>query len=123
VELLRPYYPGLTALPEHVRADGVAVRYLPPPPDVVPTDGLFARPALIVFPRHVPGAAPVLRRIGPAEALGRLLAECIAIPRRLNAAAATTIVAAVDNADCRELVTGDLDASAEMLLAWAEGGA
>jgi hypothetical protein len=122
VALLAPHYPGLAALPEHIRADGVAVRYLPPPPTSLLNGGEYARPELIVFPRHVAGAEASLRRIGPAEALGRLLAECIAIPRRLNASAAATIVATVENADCRELVTGDLDASAALLMTWAEGG-
>lgn len=114
--LLAPHYPALADLPEHDREDGIAVRYLPPPgwQGVAPTS---TQPVIVVFPRYVPGAATALRPLGAAQALGRLLAECLAIPRRLSAASMGTVVEMVERASCWELVSGDLDSAAEQIVA------
>jgi hypothetical protein len=115
--LLEPHFPGLSALAEHDREDGVAVRYLPPPRAALPQPGSAARPAIMVFPRHVPGAATMLRSVPAADALARLLAECLAIPRRLDTEAVATIVETVEQAACWELVMGDLDDAARQVMA------
>jgi len=120
LEALEPHFPGLSALPEHDREDGVTVHYLPPPRERLPPPGRTARPAVVVFPRYEPGAAPRLRPVPPADALGRLLDECLAIPRRLDTEAVATIVETVERASCWELVTGELDAAARQVMALAE---
>jgi hypothetical protein len=126
VALLSPYFPSLSHLPEHDREDGVSVRYLPPVLDR--QNPAPQRPGLtpgltVVFPRYVPGAATVMRRLEAADALSRLLAECLAIPRRLDLAAAATIVDTVEQASCWELISGNLDEAAGrvMTAAGAEG--
>ncbi len=118
--LLEQYFPGLPALPEHDREDGVTVRYLPPPRTSLPPPGRVARPVVVVFPRYMPGAASSLRPVAAADALGRLLAECLAIPRRLDTEAVAAIVEAVERTACWELVSGDLDAAARQVMALLE---
>jgi hypothetical protein len=83
-EALSAHFPGSLELPEHDREDGVAVRYLSPPPASLPALGRAARPELLVFPRFVPNAPTTLRPLSSADALARLLAECLAIPHRGN---------------------------------------
>jgi len=121
VPLLEPFFPGLTALAEHDREDGVSVRYLSPPPENMPPPERSARPALIVFPRYVAGARTEARPLSAADALGKLLAECIAIPHPLDVEAVATIVDAVERASCWELTSGDLDTAARQVVALAEG--
>jgi hypothetical protein len=118
--LLEPHFPGLSALPEHDREAGVTVRYLPPPRASLPPPGRVARPAAVVFPRYVPGAALTLRPVAPVDASGRLLSECLAIPRRLDTEAVAAIVETVERAACWEAVAGDLDAAARQVMALAE---
>jgi len=114
-ELLRAQYPKLQELPEHERDDGVIVRYMPPPPTSLPSPVRAERPALIVFPRYVPGAARKPARVAPADALRRMLDECLAIPRRLDFEAVATIVDTVDRVPCWEVATGDVDTAIEQI--------
>jgi hypothetical protein len=116
VEALAAHFPGSWELPEHDREDGVAVRYLPPPPSSMPAPGRAARPELLVFPRFVADAPTTLRRLASADALARLLAACLAIPRRLDTESVATIVEAVEHASAWELTTGELDVAAGELM-------
>jgi hypothetical protein len=120
--LLTTHFPELCHLPEHDREDGVTVRYLPPPRASLPPPERSARPALLVFPRHAPGDAVQMRPLRPADALGRLLGECLAIPRRLDTEAVATIIETVERAACFDLVTGDLDIAAGQIIKIAETG-
>lgn len=118
--LLAPHFPELQTLAEHDREDGVTVRYLAPPAASLPSPGHAAPPSVVVFPRYEHGATLLLRRVAAAEALGRLLAECLAIPHRLDTDAVAAIVETVEQAACWELVAGDLDAAARQVMALAE---
>jgi hypothetical protein len=120
--LLAAHFPELCHLPEHDREDGVTVRYLPPPRASLPSPERAARPTLVVFPRHAPGGAVQMRPLRPADALGRLLGECLAIPRRLDTEAVATIIETVERAVCCELVTGDLDIAASQIIRIAQTG-
>jgi hypothetical protein len=112
LEALKEQFPGLPALPEHDREDGVTVRYLPPPPASLPSPAQSERPALILFPRYERGAAPGLRRISAPDALARLLDECLAIPRRLDFEGVATMVETVERASCWELATREANIAA-----------
>jgi hypothetical protein len=118
--LLAAHFPELCDLAEHDREDGVTVRYLPPPSASLPSPERAARPTLVVFPRHVPRGAVQSRPLPPADALGRLLGECLAIPRRLDTEAVATIIETVERAACFDLVTGDLDTAASQIIKIAE---
>jgi hypothetical protein len=114
---LAPHFPGLLDLPAHRRKDGAAVRYLPPPPPrSLPEEGRSGIPAVLVFPVHVDGAPAVLRPLSAAEAFGRLLDECVAIPRALSVADATALVGIVAGMRCFTLTSGDPDSAAEAIL-------
>lgn len=120
-EALAAHFPGSSELPEHDREDGVSVSYLSPPPASVPAPGRTARPELLVFPRFVPNAPTTLRRLPPADALARLLAECLAIPHRLDTELVATIVEAVEHASSWEIATGELDVAAGQLMDLLQG--
>jgi hypothetical protein len=117
---LAAHFPKLCHLTEHDREDGVSVRYLPPPRASLPSPERAAQPTLVVFPRHAPAGAVEMRPLRPADALGRLLGECLAIPRRLDTEAVTTIIETVERAACFDLVTGDLDVAASQVIRMAE---
>jgi hypothetical protein len=108
-------------LPEHDREDGVAVRYLSPPPASLPALGRAARPELLVFPRFVSNAPTTLRPLSSADALARLLAECLAIPHRLDTESVATVVEAVEHASSWEVTTGELDGAAGQLMDLLQG--
>jgi hypothetical protein len=117
---LAAHFPQLCELPEHDREDGVTVRYLPPPRASLPPPERAARPALVVFPRHASKGAVQMQPLRPADALGRLLGDCLAIPRRLDTEAVTTVIETVERAACFDLVTGDLDTAASQVIRIAE---
>jgi hypothetical protein len=119
--VLATCFPDLPGLPEHEREDGVAVRYLAPPAQSLAGPAAPARPVVIVFPRHQPGAAARARRLSAMDALGRLLAECLAVPGKLTGEAVETIVETVERAACWDLVTGDLEEAARFVTEAVEG--
>ena len=110
------HFPGASELPQHDREDGVAVRYLPPPLSSLPALGRAACPEFLVFPRFVPNASTTVRRLSPADALVRLLAECLAIPHRLDTESVATIVEAVERASSWEITTSELDVAVRQLM-------
>jgi hypothetical protein len=87
----------------------------------MPAPGRAARPELLIFPHFVPNAPTTLRPLSPADALARLLAECIAIPHRLDNESVATIVEAVEHASSWEVTTGELDVAARQLMDLLQG--
>lgn len=114
-ELLERYYPGLSELPQYDRQDGIQVRYLPPPASSLPQDRA-ERAALIVFRRYVENAPLRCRPLSPVEAFGRLMEECVAIPKPLDLADAAVLVDFIEGVRCHEMSGGDLDAGAACVL-------
>jgi hypothetical protein len=116
IDLLKPHFPGLPELPTHDRQDRMAVRYLPPPVRSLPEENRSEPPALLVFPGYVEGAPTALRPLSAAEAFGRLLDECVAIPKPLSLTDAAALVSTVEKLRCFALTGGDLDAAAATIL-------
>ncbi len=110
--LLAPHFPGLAGLPVHHRQDDIKVRYLPPPPHSLPGDDSGLHAAAIVFPRHVEGAPVDVRPLSPAAAFGRLMDDCVAIPKPLALADAAALATFIERVRCYELTGGDLDGAA-----------
>ncbi|MEO8936733.1 MAG: PqqD family peptide modification chaperone [Burkholderiaceae bacterium] len=102
-------FPMLAEQPEHDREDGLTVRYLRPPASSIAPLGRRSRADFIVFPRYEAHAKTQSRRIASADALGRLSAECLAIPRALTAQAVAALVESVERASCWSLTIGDDD--------------
>jgi hypothetical protein len=122
VEHLSDLFPELPGSAKHDREDGLSVRYLPPPPTSMPPQGRVARIDVIVFPRYEAGAKTSLRTVSAADALSRLLAECLAIPQKLTLQAASTLVETVERAACWELISSDLDDAVASILALVDTG-
>lgn len=122
VEHLSDFFPELPGSAKHDREDGLSVRYLPPPPTSMPPQGRVARIDVIVFPRHEAGAKTSLRTVSAADALSRLLAECLAIPQKLTLQAASTLVETVERAACWELISSDLGDAVASILALVDTG-
>jgi len=107
VPLLEPWYPGLGALPAHRREDGKTVRYLEPPRRARLRDPDRSYPvAALVFPRVAPRTR--LRALPRAEALRRLLAQCLVLPEDLDAERVRLLVAWLRGLRCFELESGPL---------------
>jgi hypothetical protein len=121
VDSLASAFPRLADFPEHDREDGVTVRYLPPPSATLPPPARAARPSVMVFPRHAPGRAAKLQALPAADALGRLLEECLAIPRRLKLESVAMMVEAIESTPCRELLFGEGDDAARLLMELVNG--
>jgi hypothetical protein len=116
VPVLAPYFPTLPALPEYDREDGHRVRYLPPPPASLPAESEAAAARLVVFRRYLPGAAQTLRPVSRAEALGRLMDTCVAIPGQLDLPDAAALIGFAQRVEAYELTGGDLDEQARTVL-------
>ena len=113
--LMAAHYPGLLDLPQHLREDDKWVRYLPPSAASHASPEIGLAPALVVFPRYEAGAALDLRPVARPAAFGRLLDECVAIPKPLDIEKAATLVGIAEGLRCWELVCGDLEASAQAI--------
>jgi hypothetical protein len=116
VDLAARYFPGVAALRQHDRMDGKKVRYLPPPVECLPNNDDPRPASIVVFPRYVEDAPVTLSQLTPAEAFGRLLEECVAIPKDLTLEDAATLVNTMEGLRCYALISGDLDAAAEAVL-------
>lgn len=108
IPILEPLIPGLAALPVHERADGKAVRY-PPPPGTLADPRRSLPVAAIVFPRYVAGAETSFTPLGRVEALQLFLQDCVAIPKKLTRADATTLIDWFQTIDCYRLTYDALD--------------
>jgi hypothetical protein len=107
IPLLAPWYPNLAALPAHEREDGKTVRYLEPPRRARLRDEGRTHPvAALVFPRVAPRTR--LRALPHAEALRRLLAQCLVLPEHLDAERVRLLVAWLRGLRCFELESGPL---------------
>src|SRR5262249_39949291 len=92
-DLMTPLYPVLPTLPVHLRSDGKHVRYVPPPPRSLPRDLRRSLPVrLIVFPSYEPSANTAMEPLSKAEALARLLAQCLAVPLNLDLSKVAALV-------------------------------
>lgn len=106
-EIMQRYYPDLHQLPIHRRDDGKLVRYIPPP-----SGSVRQRPAPvshIIFPRYQAGAVSELRRLTRSDALGRLMAECMAASERFDLAKVRELVDWIAQTECFSLTFSSLD--------------
>jgi hypothetical protein len=110
VPLLEPLFPGVAALPAHEREDGKIVRYLEPPRRALPRDMDRTFPiTTLVFPRVAP--ATELRPLARPEAMRRLLAQCLVLPRALETRDVRRLVAWLRGLRCFELDSGPLSSA------------
>jgi len=120
-DLMARYYPHIEDLPPHRRSDDKLVRYIAPP------TGAARWPSLpvshIIFPRFDPNAANELVRIPRADALGRVMEECLALSRRLNRQNVAELIRWIEAVDCYALTFQSLDEAAELVTQLAQSPA
>jgi len=108
--LLIPLYPELANLNAHERPDGKVVRYMPPPARSLPKDlGKSLPIRRIIFPVYDPNSMTVLRPLSKADALARLLSQCLAVPLDLNPDRVAALVRWIAAVEAHELVMSSLD--------------
>lgn len=105
-DVMLQYYPDLPTLPVHRRDDGKLVRYIPPPPHIAQYHP--APVSHIIFPCYRAGVPTRLRSIGRSEALGRLMAECLAAREQLDADRAMELVKWISQIACYDLTFSSL---------------
>jgi len=107
-------WPEVRALPIDVREDGEVVRYLVPPREVVAAEAR-APVGWIVFPRYTPGANTSLRAVSKADALRRLMAECLVLPNSLERSGVQIFAQWIRSVETYELIMGPVtEAVAEL---------
>lgn len=122
LDVVSRLFPQIRALPLHRRGDGKRVAYLPPPGDRIPAHGATRPVAAIVFPRYAPdGAACSCASLGKAEAVERLLAQCLGVACRLDVARVGRLVEWIKHVPCYDLAFADLSAAVEAILRVIEG--
>jgi HprK-related kinase A len=115
VKVLERYYPGLAALPVHLRTDGKLVRYLSPSLNSFPAavDGTAAVNALI-FPKYMDESRNRLESIAKIEALQRLAATGSS-NRAFTDWDLACMIGLVESRPCYELVYQDLDQAVALI--------
>jgi len=112
--VLASRYPELAQLAAHRREDEQTVRYLPPPQPLPPASRSLPV-GWIVFPRYAPDAGTALRPIGRAEALQRLMRECLVLPEALERRGVEALVRWMREVACFELTMSDLDQAVRLV--------
>jgi len=108
--LLTPLFPELASLAAHERPDGKVVRYMPPPPHALPEDlGRSLPVGRIIFPWYEPASSTSLRPLSKAEALARLLSQCLAVRLDLNHERVAGLVRWISDIETHELRMSSLD--------------
>ncbi len=109
-DLLGPLFPELLGLSAHQRPDGKVVRYLLPPPRSLPTDLDRSLPVRrVIFPWYEPTSTTKLRSLSKAEALSRLLSQCLAVPLDLDPERVAALVHWISGVEAHELIMSSLN--------------
>ena len=112
-DVMLRYYPDLLTLPVHRRDDEKLVRYIPPPPNIAQHPP--APVSHIIFPCYRADVPTRLRPIGRSEALGRLMAECLAAREQIDAARARELVAWISQVACYDLTFSSLSEAVRLI--------
>ncbi len=102
-------FPQVRQLPVHRRGDGKRVAYLPPPPAALRPAESRATVRALLFPQYCAGAALRVQDLPAAEALQRLLGQCLSVARPLDLAAVRGLVGWIGGLRCAALEYGALD--------------
>jgi len=113
---LAPLYPELAQLAAHERPDRKLVRYMPPPARSLPKDLEKSLPVRrIIFPCYDPDADTTLQSLSKADALARLLDQCLAVPLDLTYERVAALVRWIASVKTHELTMSSLDKALELV--------
>ena len=112
-DLMTRYYPDLETLPIHIRNDRKRLRYVPPP--AAAADQAPSPVSQIIFPQYKKNAQTELMPVTRSDALSRLMAECLALRRRLDQENVRNLVRWIAGIDCYALTFSSLDEAVELV--------
>jgi hypothetical protein len=93
----------------HHRGDGKRVAYMPPPAGSRPASDAAQPVAALIFPRYTQHAQAVLDPLPKANALKRLMDECIVVSAGLDFARVQALVEWVSRTPCHALSYGSTE--------------
>ena len=100
--------PDVAHLPFHARGDGKRVAYVRPPAGRIPRWDARRPVAAIVFPRFEAGVATTLCPVRPAEALARVLSQCLGVGPTLTDDHVARLIAWIGRVSCHTLTFSHL---------------
>jgi hypothetical protein len=109
IDALAGRFPQARMLPLHRRGDGKRVAYMPPPAHSRPSSDVPRPVRALVFPRFAPGAKTSLDALPRAEALKRLMSQCLVVAQRLDVDRVETLVRWIAKVPCYALEYGSTD--------------
>ena len=75
----------------------------------------------IIFPRYELGARTEIKPVARAEALGRLMGECLALRQRLNLLNVKEVIDWIAGVDCYTLTFSSLDEATQLVAQVVQG--
>jgi len=116
IEALADRFPQVRTLPLHRRGDGKRVAYMPPPAQRRPSSEHPRPVRALVFPRFEPGARTSLEPLPRAEALQRLLSQCLVVAQPLNVDRVETLVRWISGIPCYALDYGSTEGAVDAMV-------
>jgi hypothetical protein len=112
---LSRYYPRLPEIPAYRREDEQEVRYLSPPPESRLVSEAPAPCGVVVFPRYDGAVSTRLLPLERAEALKRLMVECMVLPRLMERRDAANLTRWMRSITCYELTFSSLSEAVDAI--------
>ena len=106
-DVMARYFPRIMDVPMHRRFDGKDVRYVAPPPERV--QHRSGRVSHIVFPKYEANKETRLTLVPRADALRRLMEECLALRTHLSVELVQKMIDSLSRIDCYALTFSSLD--------------
>jgi hypothetical protein len=107
------YFPQILQVPAHRRRDGKDVRYVAPPKNLV--QHTPQQVSHIIFPKYDAEAETRLVSVRRADALGRLMDECLALKTHLRIEHIQELIDTLSRIDCYALTFSSLDEAVELV--------
>jgi hypothetical protein len=112
-EVMARYFPDILRAPMHRRLDGKDVRYVAPPANLV--QHTPQRVSHIIFPHYEADEETRLVPVSRADALRRLMDECLALRTRLKVEDVRKLMDALSRIDCYALTFSSLDEAVHLI--------
>ena len=112
-DFMSRYHPELPELPIHRRDDGKLVRYVRPPAAQVQTEP--GRVSHIFFPLYSKDAPTQLVALTRADALARLMDQCLALRLAMDPESVKQLVGWIAGIDCYALTFSSLDEAVSLV--------
>ena len=115
-------YPAVAQLATHIRADGKAIRYLPPlPKSQVAGRGERLPTTLLIFPTYESNCRNEFRYLSPAQALVRLTESGYDVSSRLDRVLLRRLISWIEDIPCIELRYNIIDYAIDSIASLRSG--